>query len=220
MSDLLNVEQNKILVSESNTLTRIVFYRTLTNIFSVIAISFLVILSRRIDYIILENNIGEMSVIELSQLFMLVITVMSFYRLNSIASLKRGSILVLGFFTVLMIRESDGFFDHISHGFWVYPALLVTFSSIAYAVKNGNVMRSLAQLLRIPSMQVLVCSTVLLLVFSRLYGISDFWKVVMGDFYIRDVKNISEETIELLFYCLIALNAFKTNSSLRFKCSN
>ncbi|MBL4831988.1 MAG: hypothetical protein JKY55_19170 [Aliivibrio sp.] len=217
MSDLLNVEQNKILTTETSTLTRIVFLRTLINIFSTIAISFLVIISRRVDYIFLGNNVGEASVIEITQLLMLIITTVSFYRLISVASLKSASILVFGFFTVLIIRESDGFFDQISHGFWVYPALIVTFISVTSAVYNGRVMNSLTQLLRIPSMQVLVCSTVLLIVFSRLYGMSDFWKIVMGDFYIRDVKNISEETIELLFYCLIAFNAFKTYSSLKFK---
>jgi len=216
MSESLNIEQNQILETNPNTLTKIVFQRTFINIFSTIAISFLVILARRADYIWLGNNIGEQSVTEMMQLLMLVIAAISFYRLISVTSVKGASILVSGFFTVLIIRESDAFLDQIAHGFWVFPALIVTFFSIISAAYNRLIINGFTQLLRIPSMQVLVCMTFFLLTFSRLYGMGDFWKVVMGDAYIRDVKNISEETIELLFYCLIALNAFKTSSTLKF----
>ncbi|MGP8308889.1 hypothetical protein [Vibrio sp. YIC-376] len=37
-----------------------------------------------------------------------------------------------------------------------------------------------------------------------------FWRSVLDASYIREVKNISEEGIELLCYSLIALSAFRT----------
>jgi len=53
------------------------------------------------------------------------------------------------------------------------------------------------------------------LVFSRLYGMGSFWQHVMGEHYVRDVKNISEEGIELLCYSLIALSAVRTRRELK-----
>lgn len=215
MPDLLNI--NKSYINNANILNEIVFQRTFINILSSIAISFLVILSRHADYIWLGNNIGEKSVTEMMQLLMLVITTVCFYRLISVASVKSAAILVSGFFSVLMIRESDGFFDQIVHGFWVYPALVMTAITVISAAYNRRIMGAFTQLLRVPSMQSLIYATVFLLVFSRLYGMGDFWKIVMGDLYTRDIKNISEETIELLFYSSIAFNAFKTCSTFNFK---
>ncbi|GAW98054.1 hypothetical protein MTCD1_03724 [Colwellia marinimaniae] len=37
----------------------------------------------------------------------------------------------------------------------------------------------------------------------------DFWEAVMAEHYVRDVKDISEETIELLCYAFIAFYAHK-----------
>jgi hypothetical protein len=47
----------------------------------------------------------------------------------------------------------------------------------------------------------------LLLVFSRLFGEANFWKLVMQDGYMRVVKNTVEEGIELLCYALMAISA-------------
>ncbi|MDX1556111.1 MAG: hypothetical protein R3212_08800, partial [Xanthomonadales bacterium] len=46
-----------------------------------------------------------------------------------------------------------------------------------------------------------------LLVFSRLFGRASFWQSVMGEDYLRVVKNIAEEGTELLGYGLIAIAA-------------
>lgn len=59
-------------------------------------------------------------------------------------------------------------------------------------------------------MPMLITAVVLLLVFSRLYGMGSFWHSVMEEHYLREVKNLSEEAIELLCYSLISLSAVKT----------
>ncbi len=59
-------------------------------------------------------------------------------------------------------------------------------------------------------MNLLVTGVMLLLVFSRLFGMGSFWHNVMGDDYVRAVKNIAEEGTELLAYCLIAFASLKT----------
>ncbi|MGO2497499.1 MAG: hypothetical protein ACTH6I_05705 [Vibrio litoralis] len=36
----------------------------------------------------------------------------------------------------MFIRELDGLFDLVFHGFWIVPALLVAISAIAYASRD------------------------------------------------------------------------------------
>lgn len=64
-----------------------------------------------------------------------------FWGLGLKDATQRGLyILVAGFISVMLIRELDTLFDMVWHGFWVYPALAVTFLSIisAYFSKNST----------------------------------------------------------------------------------
>ncbi len=115
-----------------------------------------------------------------------------------------------------MIREMDYWFDMIHHGSWVFPALAVTALACAKAYQGGKgTVNQMAVILQSPYMKLLIGSVVLLVVFSRLYGMGSFWQHVMGEHYVRDVKNISEEGIELLCYSLIALSAVRTRRELK-----
>lgn len=119
--------------------------------------------------------------------------------------------LISAFFAVMFIRELDYWFDMIVHGAWVVPALLVAGSAIFYAIKNGKrTIDQLALILASPHMNMLVTGVMLLLVFSRLFGMGSFWHGVMGEHYISNVKTIAEEGTELLAYCLIAFASLKT----------
>ncbi len=187
-------------------------YKHILNALIIVAIGILVNLSIRIDYSIFKEGIGEASLTETLQLVMLAGTALCFFNLGRRRpDVKHAANLICGFFTVLIIREMDAWFDLISHGSWVYPALLVTFIACFNAYKGGkHTINEMAQILKTRHMNMLVGGVMLLLVFSRLYGMGSFWESVMGHNYIRDVKNISEETMELLCYCLIALGAAKT----------
>ncbi|OLQ89425.1 hypothetical protein BIY21_15255 [Vibrio ponticus] len=178
-----------------------------------IAVAFcaLVNLALRIDYVVLGNTLGEESVTEFMEQIMLIISASSFYYLaKTKPQLKHAAVLIGSFFLVMLIRENDGFLDHIAHGSWVYPALFVTFSALFYAFKNGKqTLDQMAVILSSNYMNMLILGVVLLLVYSRLFGMGDFWKGVMQEHYIRDVKNIAEEGTELLAYCIIAFSSFK-----------
>lgn len=63
--------------------------------------------------------------------------------------------------------------------------------------------------MKVKEFDILVLGMAMLLVFSRLYGMGDFWKEVMDENYIRIIKNISEEAIELLSYLIIAISGSK-----------
>lgn len=188
------------------------FQRVALNSLIVAALSIFVNLCLRIDFTLLHHGLGESSVTEISQSLMLAITSLSFFKLaQNNRSVRHASVLVGGFFTVLFIRESDAWFDLIFHGAWIIPALLVTLAASFYAYKGGySSVQQLARILNSRYMPMLITALVLLLVFSRLYGMGSFWHSVMAEHYLRDVKNLSEEAIELLCYSVIAFSAVKT----------
>nr|WP_321273373.1 hypothetical protein [uncultured Vibrio sp.] len=192
-------------------------YRACLNALMIVAISIVVNLSIRLDYVVLDSNLGESSITETLQLIMLAIASWSFFSLSKrTPELKHAAVLISGFFAVLMIREMDYWMDMIHQGSWVFPALTITALACAKAYQGGKgTVNEMARILQNPHMKLLTGSVVLLLVFSRLYGMGSFWRHVMDESYIRDVKNISEEGIELLCYSLIALSAFRTRREIK-----
>ena len=111
----------------------------------------------------------------------------------------------------MLIREEDGVFDLIRHGFWVYPAIAVTMIAIAFAIKQkGTTLHAMAQYCQTPSCITMSLALITLLVFSRLMGMGDLWQQVLQGGYVRTLKNIVEEGIELLAYGFILFSAWQT----------
>ncbi|TOG60307.1 hypothetical protein CGI97_11740 [Vibrio parahaemolyticus] len=199
--------QNNVITDESKR----IIYKSCLSALMIVAISILVNLSIRLDYVVLGSSLGEVSITETLQVIMLAIASWSFFQLSKQEEqVKHAAILISGFFAVLIIRELDYWMDMIRHGSWVFPALTVTALACAKAYQGGKgTVNEMARILQVPHMKLLIGAVVLLLVFSRLYGMGSFWQQVMNESYIRDVKNISEEGMELLCYCLIALSAVR-----------
>jgi hypothetical protein len=183
----------------------------------VCALCIVVNISIRIDFVMLGNALGESSVTEVLQMVMLISSSVAFMLLaRHYPALSNASVLIAGFFCVLAIREMDALFDLIFHGAWLYPALGVFICSMFYAFRGGkSTLDQLAAILASRYMPILVTAVVVLLVFSRLYGMGSFWQHVMGEHYMRDVKNLSEEAIELLCYSLIAFSAINTHITMK-----
>lgn len=192
--------------------TSAVIYKRCQTALVVLAIGFIVNLAIRIDFVFLSGRIGENSVTEMLQQFLLIVSSGAFaYLAKKRPEVKHAAMLISAFFAVMFIRELDYWFDMIVHGAWVVPALLVAGSAIFYAIKNGKrTIDQLALILASPHMNMLITGVMLLLVFSRLFGMGSFWHGVMGEHYISNVKTIAEEGTELLAYCLIAFASLKT----------
>ena len=205
----MSYESTEFNVSQS---TSQVIYKCCQTALFVLAIGIVANSVLRIDFVLLNGNVGEISVTEMLQQLLLIVSSVSFvYLARKRNEVKNAAVLISAFFAVLFIREMDFWFDKIAHGAWVFPAALVAGSAIFYAVKNGKrTIDQLALILASPHMNLLVTGVMLLLVFSRLFGMGSFWHNVMGDDYVRAVKNIAEEGTELLAYCLIAFASLKT----------
>ncbi len=205
----MSYESTEFNVSQSTS--QVIYKRCQTALF-VLAIGIIANSVLRIDFVLLNGNVGEISVTEMLQQLLLIVSSGSFvYLARKRNEVKNAAVLISAFFAVLFIREMDFWFDKIAHGAWVFPAALVAGSAVVYAVKNGKrTIDQLALILASPHMNLLVTGVMLLLVFSRLFGMGSFWHNVMGDDYVRAVKNIAEEGTELLAYCLIAFASLKT----------
>ncbi|QMV16619.1 hypothetical protein [Vibrio spartinae] len=197
---------------EQHEKTKQIWIDTGMLILGVLGSSVLAIACLWLDYLYGDHYIGETSVTEYVQQILLGVAVIAFYRIKACHEpLRHAAILISGFFMVLFIRELDFLFDHIWHGFWIYPAVLVTISALIYAWRGKDqVFHEMAEILSIPNMRLLVCSVIILISFSRLFGMGSFWHMVMQEGYIRNVKNIVEEGTELLCYALISYSAVST----------
>ena len=130
----------------------------------------------------LRNSVGEWSLVELTQLGFLTTTVLAFVRLARAREDERGfAVLAAAFFACMLVRELDAVWDLLFRGLW---SLLVT--AVAAVMTVG---------------------LVLLLVYSRLFGMTSLWHGLLAEHYVRVFKNAAEECTELLGYTLIMASA-------------
>ncbi|WP_323594296.1 hypothetical protein [Aliarcobacter butzleri] len=183
---------------------------SLKYIFVVASICAIVPLILRIDIKFFGTFNHESSLIEWFQLLCLFLTITIFTRLSfKIPNLKRASMLIAAFYLVLFIRENDDIFDLVYHGFWAPWAGFVALIAIIYTFKDWKKgVLELATYLKIPDMKLMIFSVMFLVVFSRLFGMGSFWKHVMKDNYVYEVKAMIEEGTELLAYGLILYSAY------------
>lgn len=163
---------------------------------------------------IYNQNVRE-SYVEFGQEALILLTTAIF---TTFAVRKRvgGLWLVAGFFGCMLIREFDGYLDLISHGAWKYFALAFAgfFSYQAYRLGKENTLASLVAFMKTRAYTFIFIGLIIVLVFSRLFGMSELWQAALGDHFTRSVKNLAEEGTELLGYALIfwgALNYLFTS---------
>ncbi|MDD9178153.1 MULTISPECIES: hypothetical protein [Aliivibrio] len=172
----------------------------------VAAIAYLVI---RTDIIVLKNGLSENSLTEYYQQFLLLVVIISFTYIAVVNKQARAfATLIIGFFSCMFIRESDGVLDKVYHGFWLVPALIVAFTCLFLAFKNRKgLLSTSARFFDSRYFYTLSCALVIILVFSRLAGMNYLWQTLLDGHYIRTIKNLAEEGTELLGYSLLAYSA-------------
>ena len=154
------------------------------------------------------GDIREHSFVELGQSIFLFATSVIFMYLAS-KKKANGLWLVAGFFVCMLIREQDAYCDDIFHGSWAYFALasVVFFVWKAWSQGKDNVLKTLAEYMQSPPFTTMSFGVMIILFFSRAMGMGKLWKLVMGENFIRVVKNVVEEGTELFGYSIIFLAA-------------
>ena len=156
------------------------------------------------------GDIREHSFVELGQSIFLFATSVIFMYLAS-KKKANGLWLVAGFFVCMLIREQDAYFDDIFHGSWAYfdLASVVFFVWKAWSQGKDNVLKTLAEYMQSPPFTTMSFGVMIILFFSRAMGMGKLWKLVMGENFIRVVKNVVEEGTELFGYSIIFLAAIE-----------
>lgn len=165
-----------------------------------------------IDVHWIHANLRETSLTETCQEILLgVIAGLFFWQAFQRPQQRGALILIGGFYSCMLIRELDFLFDKIAHGAWVWPAIATTILCTGIALRHPKQMLSgLVQFMRNANWQMMAAGLLIVLVFSRLFGMHALWETLMLDSYNRMVKNMAEEVCELLGY------VFCTFSTVRY----
>lgn len=82
--------------------------------------------------------------------------------------------------------------------------MVFSFGYLVYRYKD-NFVHDTVEFIKRPEFGILLCGFLTVFVFSRLFGCRILWESVMGDGYMRCVKNAVEEGVELLGYLFIGI---------------
>ena len=166
-----------------------------------------------------DSPFGEVGPIEFTQSLLLAASAaLYFFEAFRRPALRPALVLVGGFFTCMLIREQDYFFDFIRHGCWVYPALATAGLCLLYACLNlRRTIAGLERFVRWKYFPYLLIGVVIVLAYSRLFGMRMVWEEILGDKFSYDAKTAMEESSELLGYLLILTSAVLANTDRHLK---
>lgn len=122
--------------------------------------------------------------------------------------MRNALILAGGLTGCMLIREQDYFLDMLVHGFWKWPAIcLAAVCLLCTAVRLRETISSLARFIRWRYFPMFLTGIVIVLAYSRLFGMSMLWKPLLPEDSWRTAKNAIEESSELLGYTLMLISA-------------
>ena len=121
------------------------------------------------------------------------------------------SIMLAGISMVGLIREYNNFFnEQVFDGAWQSLALLAIVVTVALIWRHRlQLWEDLVAYKGSLSFGFLLSGFLTTFIFSRLFGRTTFWELVMEDRYFRSVKNAVEESTELLGYGLLLIAAIE-----------
>ena len=157
-----------------------------------------------------DSIYGEASLTENMQIAFSGICCLLFLVTARVSKRLRPVAVMLAALTgMMLIRESDAFLDkNVFDGAWQALVVFVLLATAIYLKKQPDLIKpSVEAFSRLPSAGILMSGVLVTFVFSRLFGRRSFWESVMGEGYMRVVKNIVEEGTELVGYSLILIAA-------------
>lgn len=151
-------------------------------------------------------NFGETSLTELTQaLLLLFCALMMGYMRYRYRVLRIISLLMGAFFAMSLIRENDLWLDtYVFDGAWQCLVALVALPALVATIRaRHDFVDEFAQVSNSLGFGLFAGGFLTTYVFSRLYGRSELWQALMGDHYLRVVKDAAEEITELTGYSLL-----------------
>lgn len=153
-----------------------------------------------------ENKFGENSWTEITQEIMLFLSFLIFLLagLRNKNYIAFTNLLAL-FFLASFVREFNNMLDN-----WFYFVLVIlAFCAYLFIRDFRKFWTALEKFFSLNVSAYFIIGLVTTYVFSRFFGTTSFWKIVMGEFYTRHVKNAGEECIELLGYTFLFISGIE-----------
>jgi len=158
-----------------------------------------------------HNNLKftEYSYTEVSQeIIFLIASAIFFFTAVKFKDSRPIAILFGGFTMSAFFRECDFLTDSISSGFWEIPVAITIITVFILSWKSRkNLTKSYYEYYNTKAFAYMISGILVTFLFSRLFGKGDFWETLMGDQYLRSVKNANEECVEALGDILILISS-------------
>ncbi len=154
---------------------------------------------------------AEGSLTEWLQIYVLAITMLLFTWAGVKDAASRSfNAAVVGFLSVVFVREMDRAFDKLFDGAWQVAVVFIAVITVLMVIRTtGSFWAKVKEFASRPAYGMFLSGMLIVMVFSRLYGQKFLWKAVMGDKYMYSVKAAAEENTELLGYCLIMFSGME-----------
>ncbi len=159
-----------------------------------------------------KGKFGETSYTEFAQeIFLLISGIIYLVMAKKFPNVRGFAILLAGFCFTALIREYNNYFHAWFKGAWQILAFIIVLLTAFAATKNrSTILRPVHKYLNTPAFGITLSALLIVLVFSRLYGLHNIWYNILQEDLTgpyRWVKNASEEGTELLGYCLFFIGA-------------
>ena len=159
----------------------------------------------------ISSGSSEASATEIAQELLLLISAVMFWSVAT-RSVEMRPILMLaaGLFATMLVRELDHFWDKVSHGFWVYPAMMVAaIAIISVGQQSTSVLSSWAKYAQTKSYLLVLVGLLIILVLSRTFGSQLIWRPILGNSDVSLTKTVIQEGLELFGYLFIFWGAIE-----------
>ena len=160
-----------------------------------------------------KQSIKENSLVEISQelivLFTAIVAGVTGFRY---AQIRTAAYVFAAIAVVSLIRELDGFLEtHLFEYAWQLFAFCVVLPTLWFVFRNlSRFVSQISHLSNTFAFGLLFSGTLVVHVFSRLLGRAVIWEALMTEEkYIRSVKDVAEEGIELLGYTIILMGTIE-----------
>ncbi|WP_188113737.1 hypothetical protein [Salinicola halimionae] len=151
-------------------------------------------------------NFSETSLTEITQSILLLLCTTSMLIIRQRFKVLRTVSLLLGaFYAMSLVRENDLWLDSgIFDGAWECLVAMIALPTLAAVIRaRRQFLEEFAQVSNSLGFGLFAAGFLVTYVFSRLYGRSELWHALMGEQYLRVIKDAAEEITELTGYSLL-----------------
>ncbi len=149
----------------------------------------------------------ETSMVELSQLLLLAASLAAACSLWVWDSTRALGAFLAALLAAALVRELDYFLDGLLFdGAWQIVMTLLVIANVRVVwPQRAALYADFNRLVHHFSFGLMFAGAATVLGFSRIFGRSEFWEALLGNAYDRSVKNLAEESVELLGYSILAV---------------